>query len=61
MLPIPYENAHIETNGIHLRVVNAKPKDGRQLPWRGFHEFWYGCRHTESMIYILLALAHGAV
>jgi len=61
MLPIPYENAHIETNGIRLRMVSAKTKDGRQLLLRGFPEFWYGCRHTESMTSILLALARGAV
>ncbi len=43
MLPIPYENTYIETNGIRLHVVIAGPKNGKPvLLLHGFPEFWYG-------------------
>lgn len=46
MLPIPYEEHFIETNGIRLHVVTAGPKDGKPvLLLHGFPEFWAGWRH----------------
>jgi pimeloyl-ACP methyl ester carboxylesterase len=46
MLPIPYESAFIETNGIRLHVITAGPANGRAvILLHGFPEFWYGWRH----------------
>lgn len=45
MLPIPYENHFIETNGVRLHVVTAGPTDGKPIVLlHGFPEFWYGWR-----------------
>jgi epoxide hydrolase 4 len=40
-----YDTAHIDTNGIKLRVVMAGPEDGQPvILLHGFPEFWYGWR-----------------
>jgi epoxide hydrolase 4 len=41
-----YDHSMIQTNGIHLHVVQAGPQDGPLvLLLHGFPEFWYGWRH----------------
>jgi pimeloyl-ACP methyl ester carboxylesterase len=38
-----FEESHIATNGIHLHVMQAGPKDGKPvILLHGFPEFWYG-------------------
>ena len=40
------EHNYIETNGIHLHVVQAGPKSGIPVVLlHGFPEFWYGWRN----------------
>lgn len=40
-----YETTYIETNGIKLHVVMARPKEGQPVfLLHGFPEFWYGWR-----------------
>ncbi len=46
MLPTPYEETMIQTNGVKLHVVAAGPKNGTPvILLHGFPEFWFGWRH----------------
>jgi pimeloyl-ACP methyl ester carboxylesterase len=43
---VALEHRMVETNGIHLHVVEAGPPDGELvILLHGFPEFWYGWRH----------------
>jgi pimeloyl-ACP methyl ester carboxylesterase len=45
MLPIPYTETTIATNGVNLHVIQAGPADGPLvILLHGFPEFWYGWR-----------------
>ena len=45
------DHSQIKTNGIHLHVAQAGPKDGPLvILLHGFPEFWYGWRHQISFL-----------